>query len=117
MDRGLKVKFDRVSRLYWWVPPVAVIVVTIIDDLIAEGGAREFTGFLAWAASVFSILYYHSGLVFDNWRNFDDQQLERRVKAFREMLHPGVWLIFVGAHVVAIVIGVLAWRWVRAALS
>ena len=117
MDAELKVKFDRVSRLYWWVPPVAVIVVTVIDDLIADGGASEFTGFLAWAGSVFSILYYHSGLVFDNQHSFDDKQLEHRVAGFREMLHPGVWLIFVGVHGVAIVIGVLAWRWVLASLS
>lgn len=117
MDGDLRVRFDRVSRLYWWVPPIAVIAVTVINDLIADGGASEPTAFMAWAGSMFSILYYHSGLVFDNWRSFDEKQLQHRVGEFRDMLHPGVLLVFVVVHVLGAGLGLLIWYWIVAAFD
>lgn len=112
MDRELFVKFDRVSRLYFWVPPVAVIVAMIIDGLIADGGAKKSTAFLVWIFSMSSILYYHSGLVANNWRSFKDDELQDRLDGLREMLHPGILLVVVGVHVVGIGLGLVVWGWI-----
>ena len=35
MEKNISGRFDFANRLYWWVPPAAVITAIGIDDLIA----------------------------------------------------------------------------------
>lgn len=64
-----------------------------------------------------SVLYYHSGLVSKYWRTFGEDELHQKIEGLHEMHAPGIWLLLVFVHAIAIGIAVFVWRWILSAFN
>ena len=117
MEKYISDKFKLAEKLYFWAPPVAVIIVIVIDDLIADGRAAMETAFLIWVFSLSSVLFYHSGLLSKYWRSFDEDELEQKIQGLHEMHSPGIWLVLTFVHILAIGVAIFVWRWILKVLG